>query len=134
MPVANSLRDAVSRSYLYRVLPRTAPDPFERGRALWWPHRVDFPALLYQLAVEGDVEPVLDYRAGVRLRWGLGNVDWLMLRSRETGLRRALGELFRSTGPRARGEILRRDDPAPAAVELSQYLGAAVRGALGRGV
>ncbi len=94
---------------------------------------VDFPALLYQLAVEGDVEPVLDYRAGVRLRWGLGNVDWLLLRSRETGLRRALGELFRSTGPRARGEILRRDDPAPAAVELSQYLGVAVRGALGRG-
>ena len=94
---------------------------------------VDFPALLYQLAVEGDVEPVHDYRVGVRLRWGLGNVDWLLLRSRETGARRALGELFRSTGPRARGEILRGDDPAPAAVELSQYLSAAARGVLRRG-
>jgi tRNA pseudouridine38-40 synthase len=34
-------RDATSRSYLYRVLARTAPNPFERGRALWWPHRLD---------------------------------------------------------------------------------------------
>jgi tRNA pseudouridine38-40 synthase len=38
-------RDAKSRSYLYRVLVRRAPSPFERGRALWWPHRVDRDAL-----------------------------------------------------------------------------------------
>jgi tRNA pseudouridine38-40 synthase len=38
-------RDAVSRSYLYRLLTRRAPSPFERGRALWWPHRVDRAAL-----------------------------------------------------------------------------------------
>jgi tRNA pseudouridine38-40 synthase len=37
--------DARSRSYLYRVLARRAPSPFERGRALWWPHRVDVEAL-----------------------------------------------------------------------------------------
>jgi tRNA pseudouridine38-40 synthase len=37
--------DARSRSYLYRVLARAAPSPFERGRALWWPHRVDEDAL-----------------------------------------------------------------------------------------
>jgi predicted ATP-grasp superfamily ATP-dependent carboligase len=92
---------------------------------------VDFPALLYRLAVEGDVAPVLDYRVGVRLRWGLGTVDWLLLRSRETGARRALRDLLGPGGPRARGEILRRDDPAPAAVELAQYLGAAARGVLG---
>ncbi len=36
---------AKSRSYLYRVLARPAPSPFERGRALWWPHRVDLEAL-----------------------------------------------------------------------------------------
>jgi len=34
-------RDARSRTYCYRVLARDAPDPFERGRALWWPHRLD---------------------------------------------------------------------------------------------
>ena len=32
--------------YLYRVhTRRPAPSPFERGRALWWPHRVDLDAL-----------------------------------------------------------------------------------------
>lgn len=38
-------RDAVSRSYVYRVLARRAPSPFERGRALWWPHAIDLEAL-----------------------------------------------------------------------------------------
>lgn len=38
-------RDARSRTYLYRLLARSAPSPFERGRALWWPHRVDLGAL-----------------------------------------------------------------------------------------
>jgi tRNA pseudouridine38-40 synthase len=38
-------RDAVSRTYLYRVLVREHPSPFEVGRALWWPHDVDFDAL-----------------------------------------------------------------------------------------
>jgi tRNA pseudouridine38-40 synthase len=37
--------DAVSRTYLYRVLARPSPSPFEAGRALWWPHPVDFEAL-----------------------------------------------------------------------------------------
>jgi tRNA pseudouridine38-40 synthase len=38
-------RDAVSRSYLYRILARRGPSPFERGRALWWPHRCDEDSL-----------------------------------------------------------------------------------------
>jgi tRNA pseudouridine38-40 synthase len=38
-------RDAVSRTYCYRLLASPAPDPFERGRALWWPHRLDRNAL-----------------------------------------------------------------------------------------
>jgi tRNA pseudouridine38-40 synthase len=37
--------DARSRTYLYRVLTRRAPSPFEQGRALWWPHRLDRDAL-----------------------------------------------------------------------------------------
>ncbi len=38
--------DAVARSYAYRVhLRRAGPSPFEAGRALWWPHAVDFAAL-----------------------------------------------------------------------------------------
>jgi tRNA pseudouridine38-40 synthase len=38
-------RDARSRTYCYRVLARRTPSPFERRRALWWPHRVDAEAL-----------------------------------------------------------------------------------------
>jgi tRNA pseudouridine38-40 synthase len=37
--------DAKARSYRYRLLARSAPSPFERGKALWWPHRVDREAL-----------------------------------------------------------------------------------------
>jgi len=37
--------DARSRSYLYRVATTQALSPFERGRALWWPHPVDREAL-----------------------------------------------------------------------------------------
>jgi tRNA pseudouridine38-40 synthase len=33
--------DATVRDYLYRLLARPAPSPFEHGRALWWPHRID---------------------------------------------------------------------------------------------
>jgi tRNA pseudouridine38-40 synthase len=38
-------RDARTRTYSYRVLLRSAPSPFERGRALWWPRPVDREAL-----------------------------------------------------------------------------------------
>jgi tRNA pseudouridine38-40 synthase len=38
-------RDARSRSYLYRVLARPTPSPFELDRALWWPYHVDADAL-----------------------------------------------------------------------------------------
>jgi tRNA pseudouridine38-40 synthase len=41
----NARHDAKSRTYLYRVLARKSPSPFERGRALFWPHRLDRDAL-----------------------------------------------------------------------------------------
>ena len=41
----NARHDARSRTYCYRILARPAPSPFEAGRALWWPHRLDVPAL-----------------------------------------------------------------------------------------
>jgi tRNA pseudouridine38-40 synthase len=34
-------RDALSRTYCYRVHARATPSPFEHGRALWWPHRIE---------------------------------------------------------------------------------------------
>jgi tRNA pseudouridine38-40 synthase len=41
----NARFDARSRSYLYRVATGRPATPFERGRALPWPHRVDREAL-----------------------------------------------------------------------------------------
>jgi tRNA pseudouridine38-40 synthase len=38
-------RDARSRTYRYRLHTRTAPSPFERNRALWWPRPLDRDAL-----------------------------------------------------------------------------------------
>ena len=38
-------RDARSRTYRYRVHTRSAPSPFERNRALWWPRPLDREAL-----------------------------------------------------------------------------------------
>jgi tRNA pseudouridine38-40 synthase len=37
--------DARSRAYVYRVLARETPSPFERGRSLWWPGALDEGAL-----------------------------------------------------------------------------------------
>ena len=44
-PGFSARHDARSRTYRYRVLARRAPSPFERGRALWWPYRLDEAAL-----------------------------------------------------------------------------------------
>ncbi|HTD57304.1 MAG TPA: tRNA pseudouridine(38-40) synthase TruA, partial [Solirubrobacteraceae bacterium] len=38
-------RDATSRTYCYRVLATPVRSPFERGRALWVPSRIDRDAL-----------------------------------------------------------------------------------------
>jgi tRNA pseudouridine38-40 synthase len=38
-------RDALSRTYCYRVLAERMPNPFEAGVALHWPHRLDDGAL-----------------------------------------------------------------------------------------
>ncbi len=39
-------RDALSRTYCYRVLAESVSNPFEAGVSLFWPHRVDRQALV----------------------------------------------------------------------------------------
>jgi tRNA pseudouridine38-40 synthase len=44
-PGFSARHDATSRAYCYRVLERRTRSPFERERALWWPHPFDRDAL-----------------------------------------------------------------------------------------
>ncbi len=44
-PGFDARRDATSRAYCYRVLARRSRSALERGRALFWPQRLDFGAL-----------------------------------------------------------------------------------------
>lgn len=44
-PGFSARHDATSRAYRYRVLVRRTRSAHERGRALWWPHRLDRDAL-----------------------------------------------------------------------------------------
>lgn len=40
---------------------------------------VDFPYLLYKLVTEGDVEPCMDYKSGIKCRWLLpGDILWYL--------------------------------------------------------
>jgi len=39
---------------------------------------VDFPYLLYTMAMEGDIQPVLTYKTGVKTRWMLGDLRALV--------------------------------------------------------
>jgi tRNA pseudouridine38-40 synthase len=44
-PGFDARRDARSRTYCYRLHSAPVPSPFERGLALYWPHRLDLGAL-----------------------------------------------------------------------------------------
>jgi len=85
---------------------------------------VDFPNLLLAAKLGQVVEPVVDYRIGIRWRWWWGCVDHLLARLRHSDAALALppGELTRWGAvasllpPWRRGEFsetFRRDDPRP---------------------
>jgi tRNA pseudouridine38-40 synthase len=44
-PGFSARHDARARAYVYRVLARETPSPFEHGRSLWWPAALDDAAL-----------------------------------------------------------------------------------------
>jgi tRNA pseudouridine38-40 synthase len=83
-------RDALSRTYRYRMFTRRVPSPFERGRALHWPHRIDRAALdRCATAVEGthdftaftptQTDHVLFTRTVLRADWRDAEADVLEL-------------------------------------------------------
>ena len=73
---------------------------------------VDFPYLLYKMAMDGDVEPVFEYKTGVKVRWLLlGDILWYL----GLGVQNKLKELpaflrFWGTGY----DVLSLRDPMPA--------------------
>lgn len=94
---------------------------------------VDFPALLLAAAAGAHPPPVTAYRAGVRLRWTLGEVDHLVARARRSreelalpedapGLGRAAARFLAAFGPGSRDEVFRFSDPLPAVREALDWL------------
>lgn len=92
---------------------------------------VDFPALLVRAARGERIEPVAEYRVGVRSRWLWGDVDHLLARLRGTVpsyLRADLPPRWRSVldflrwRPGDRCEVLRLRDPKPFLRESAAWL------------
>lgn len=88
---------------------------------------VDFPFMLYQIAMGQRPTPPSHYRTGQRLRWFLGDVDSLYLSLRDPDL--AVGEKLKRIGRfcipgfgSTRHEVLRWSDRGPGWYELGRYL------------
>jgi len=78
---------------------------------------MDFPYLLYKMAVDGDIEPVWDYRVGVRCRWLIPG-DILHFIYNPKRLRLTPGFFTRTDGD----DIISAADPMPLVGRLSSVL------------
>jgi predicted ATP-grasp superfamily ATP-dependent carboligase len=94
---------------------------------------IDFPALYYRLVCGEDVPPQLEYRAGVKSRWLLGDLDSLITRLRSTELQkrlysspvsrlRACADFCHFFGGNMHYDVLSLRDPGPGWEELRQYI------------
>ncbi|MCD6162704.1 MAG: ATP-grasp domain-containing protein [candidate division Zixibacteria bacterium] len=104
---------------------------------------VDFPYLLYRSVMGEDVQPILDYKAGIKTRWLIGDIDHLLIRLFKSdknlnlpdgfpGKLAVLKEFFRFFQSGMKYEILNRDDLKPALYELYEYLKNIIKGILGK--
>lgn len=88
---------------------------------------VDFPSLLYDLAMGQPLEGNSSYKTGKKLRWFLGDLDslYLVLRNRNASIGAKIRKTMEFLLPWAPGmkyEHLRLDDPAPAWSATTKYL------------
>lgn len=91
---------------------------------------MNFPLMLYRLACGEDVPSSFCYRAGVRSRWVLGDLDQLLTRLRHPermpdGQRsrlHACGEFLGTFAADAHNEVFRNDDLGPGWYECREYL------------
>lgn len=71
---------------------------------------VNFPYLLYELAINGDVEPVFEYEVGKKVRWLLpGDILWFLSTPNKL---KSLPEFLKFRGMGY--DIISSDDPVPA--------------------
>ena len=87
---------------------------------------VDFPLLVYRIAMGQPTQVLPKSRTGNRLRWFLGDVDslYISLKDRRydaAGKLRALLDFLKPDFAATRHEVFRWDDPRPAWFELKQY-------------
>ena len=117
----------------FRVTPDGRPYLMEINTRFWGSLQlavdagVDFPWLLYQVASGEQVDPVVDYRTGIRLRWLLGDLDslYLVVRDEKFSLQEKLKAFaaFLTPSPgKTRHEVNRWGDMGPFRYELKQYL------------
>ncbi len=117
----------------FKVAPDSTPYLMEINTRFWGSLQlaidagVDFPKLLYQLACGEQPEPVTSYKAGVKLRWLLGDLDnlYLTLRNKQTPFRTKTRAILRFITPSpfsTRHEVNRMSDMKPFWYELRQYI------------
>ena len=83
---------------------------------------VDFPWLLYKMAVDGDVEPVTSYRVGVKSRWIVGEMLHLFNLARRGRVRQTLRSVASIAGSRSDGfDDFSVSDPVPLLFEMAYY-------------
>ena len=77
---------------------------------------VDFPYLLYTMAMEGDIQPVLTYKTGVKTRWMLGDLRALIDYIRTERRKEILKDFFKFHGQYY--DDISLDDPLPSIIEF----------------
>jgi predicted ATP-grasp superfamily ATP-dependent carboligase len=95
---------------------------------------MNFPLLLYRLSKGEDVPSQFEYKAGIKNRWLLGDLDHLWMRCRPSQAPNGalysgpsrLGTLINFMKVYQKGlhyEVMKFDDPAPGWFEIKNYLG-----------
>jgi predicted ATP-grasp superfamily ATP-dependent carboligase len=98
---------------------------------------VNFPLLLYRLALGDTVPTQHSYKVGVKSRWLLGDLDQLLIRlthhqgdgllDSDVSRPRACLDFLKFYEPNLHYEVLRLDDPAPGWFEIRSYFQDSVR-------
>jgi predicted ATP-grasp superfamily ATP-dependent carboligase len=105
---------------------------------------MNFPLLLYRLAMKDDVPAQFEYKAGVKSRWLLGDLDHLLIRFKHArtlngsplsgpSRLRTLIDFMKFYERHLHYTVLRLDDPAPGWHEIKSYVQNGLRRVASRG-